>query len=94
MPTPRCRSWRAPSPRPNRSTIYAGGLLRRPPSTPIGPIAFGENGEWTTARIICLQFQGVTGGDLAQFQDWKRQVVVYPPEYKAGALVYPFEKAE
>ena len=62
--------------------------------TVIGPIAFGENGEWTTPRIICLQFQGIAGGDLAQFQDWKRQVVVYPPEYKAGSLVYPFEKAE
>jgi branched-chain amino acid transport system substrate-binding protein len=61
--------------------------------TVIGPIAFGENGEWTTPRIICIQFQGVTGGDLAQFHDWKRQVVVYPPEYKAGGLIYPFEKA-
>jgi len=62
--------------------------------TVIGPIAFGEYGEWNTARIICLQFQGVTGGELAQFQDWKRQVVVYPPQYKAGALVYPLGKAE
>jgi branched-chain amino acid transport system substrate-binding protein len=62
--------------------------------TVIGPIKFGENGEWTTPRIICIQFQGISGGDLAQFQDWKRQVVVYPPEYKAGSLVYPFEKAE
>jgi branched-chain amino acid transport system substrate-binding protein len=61
--------------------------------TVIGPIAFGPDGEWTTPRIICIQFQGITGGDLAQFQDWKRQVVVYPPEYKAGSLVYPFEKA-
>jgi branched-chain amino acid transport system substrate-binding protein len=62
--------------------------------TVIGPISFGENGEWTKPRIICLQFQGVTGGELEQFQDWKRQVVVYPPEYKAGALIYPFEKAQ
>ena len=62
--------------------------------TVIGPISFGPDGEWTTPRIICLQFQGVTGGDLAQFQDWKRQVVVYPPEYKAGSLAYPFEKAQ
>jgi branched-chain amino acid transport system substrate-binding protein len=62
--------------------------------TVIGPISFGPDGEWTTPRIICIQFQGITGGDLAQFQDWKRQVVVYPPEYKAGSLVYPFEKAQ
>ncbi len=61
--------------------------------TVIGPIAFGPDGEWTKPRIICSQFQGITGSDLAQFQDWKRQVVVYPSEYKAGSLIYPFEKA-
>ena len=60
--------------------------------TVIGPIAFGPDGEWTKARIICIQFQGITGGDLAQFQDWSRQVVVYPREYKAGKLVYPLGK--
>jgi branched-chain amino acid transport system substrate-binding protein len=61
--------------------------------TVIGPIGFGPDGEWTKARIICIQFQGITGGDLAQFQDWSRQVVVYPGEYKAGTLVYPLGKA-
>jgi branched-chain amino acid transport system substrate-binding protein len=60
--------------------------------TVIGPIAFGPDGEWTKARIICIQFQGITGSDLAQFQDWSRQVVVYPSEYKAGRLVYPLGK--
>ena len=60
-------------------------------NTVIGPIKFGENGEWTTPRIICIQFQGISGGDLAQFQDWKRQVVVYPAEYKSGKLAYPLE---
>jgi branched-chain amino acid transport system substrate-binding protein len=62
--------------------------------TVIGPIKFGKDGEWTTPRIICLQFQGITGSDLNQFHDWKRQVVVYPKDYKSGDLVYPFEKAQ
>jgi branched-chain amino acid transport system substrate-binding protein len=62
--------------------------------TVIGPIAFGPDGEWTTPRIICLQFQGVTGGDLEQFRDWQRQVVVYPREFKAGNLIYPFANAK
>ena len=59
--------------------------------TVIGPVKFGENGEWTTPRIICIQFTGISGGDIAQFQDWSRQVVVYPPQYKSGKLVYPLE---
>ena len=61
--------------------------------TVIGPITFGQDGEWTTPRIICIQFQGVSGNDLDQFKDWARQVVVYPREYKAGNVIYPFEKA-
>jgi branched-chain amino acid transport system substrate-binding protein len=60
----------------------------------IGPISFGPDGEWTKPRIICIQFQGISGGDIEQFKDWKRQVVVYPKEFKAGELVYPFEKAQ
>jgi len=61
--------------------------------TVIGPIAFGPDGEWTKPRIICIQFQGITGGDLDQFRDWSRQTVVYPSEFKSGSLIYPFEKA-
>ena len=61
--------------------------------TVIGPISFGKDGEWKTPRIICLQFQGISGGDLGQFKDWTRQIVVYPKEYKSGDFVYPFEKA-
>jgi branched-chain amino acid transport system substrate-binding protein len=61
--------------------------------TVIGPISFGPDGEWKSPRIICIQFKGVTGGELSQFTDWSRQVVVYPSEFKAGDLIYPFEKA-
>jgi branched-chain amino acid transport system substrate-binding protein len=61
--------------------------------TVIGPISFGPDGEWKSPRIICIQFKGVTGGELSQFTDWSRQVVVYPAEFKAGDLIFPFEKA-
>jgi branched-chain amino acid transport system substrate-binding protein len=61
--------------------------------TVIGPISFGPDGEWTKPRIICIQFQGISGSDLEQFKDWSRQVVVYPRDYKSGNLLYPFEKA-
>ena len=62
--------------------------------TVIGPIKFGDQGEWTTPRIICIQFQGVSGNDMGQFTDWKRQVVVYPKEFTSGKLVYPFANAQ
>ena len=59
----------------------------------IGPISFAPGGEWAKPRIICLQFQGITGGGMEQFTDWSRQVVVYPNEYASGKLIYPFENA-
>lgn len=62
-------------------------------NTVIGPIKFGDKGEWTTPRIICIQFQGINSNDIAQFKDWSRQIVVYPNEFKSGNLIYPFAKA-
>jgi branched-chain amino acid transport system substrate-binding protein len=61
--------------------------------TVIGPIEFGPAGEWKKPRIICIQFQGISGNDLAQFKDWSRQVVVYPSEFTSGKLIYPFQRA-
>ena len=57
--------------------------------TRIGPIALSENGERTTPRINCIQFPSISGNSLDPLQDRKRQVVVYPPKYKPGNLVYP-----
>jgi branched-chain amino acid transport system substrate-binding protein len=61
--------------------------------TVIGPVEFGANGEWSTPRIICIQFQNVDGNDVGQLKDWARQVVVYPSAFKTGELAYPFAKA-
>jgi branched-chain amino acid transport system substrate-binding protein len=61
--------------------------------TVIGPISFGPDGEWTKPRIIYAQFQNVSGGDIAQFKDMQKQIVVWPPELKTGELVHPYDKA-
>jgi branched-chain amino acid transport system substrate-binding protein len=61
--------------------------------TVIGPMTFGEDGEWKTPRIIYAQFQNVSGNDIGQFKDMSRQVVVWPPELKTGELVYPYDRA-
>ena len=73
--------------------LLADYLRKSTIDTVIGPIAFGPDGEWKTPRIICIQFQGISGSDLGQFKDWSRQVVVYPNQYKSGNLIYPFEDA-
>jgi branched-chain amino acid transport system substrate-binding protein len=61
--------------------------------TVIGPMSFGDDGEWKTPRIIYAQFRDVAGNDIGQFRDMSRQFVVWPPELKTGDLVYPYDKA-
>ena len=61
-------------------------------NTIVGEIKFNELGEWAVARPIMVQFQNVQGSGLEQYRTGHKQVIVYPPQYKDGALEYPFAK--
>ena len=61
--------------------------------TVVGPIRYGRDGEWASARVVQAQFRGVVDKDMAQFRKPGKQVVLYPDQYKTGELVAPFEKA-
>jgi branched-chain amino acid transport system substrate-binding protein len=58
--------------------------------TVVGDIKFGADGEWEKGRIIMTQFQNVKGNDLEQFDKPGVQVVLYPPQFKSGDLIYPY----
>ncbi len=57
--------------------------------TVVGDIRFGKGGEWAESRVLQVQFRNVKGNDGAQFKGVDTQVVVSPPDYASGALVYP-----
>jgi branched-chain amino acid transport system substrate-binding protein len=61
--------------------------------TIVGPIRWDKNGEWANPRVVQAQFRGVVDKDMEQFRNPKKQVVVYPDEYKTGDVIVPFEKA-
>src|SRR5688572_15954935 len=61
--------------------------------TIVGPIRWDKNGEWANPRVVQAQFRGVVDKDMEQFRNPKKQVVVYPDEYKTGDVITPFEKA-
>ena len=61
--------------------------------TVAGHISFDADGEWAKARVLVSQFQHVEDHNVAEFKDFSRQVVVYPPEYKSGDLIYPYTDA-
>jgi len=61
--------------------------------TIVGPIRYGADGEWANARVVQAQFRGVTDKNMDQFREVGKQVVLYPPQYRTGDVVAPFEKA-
>jgi branched-chain amino acid transport system substrate-binding protein len=62
--------------------------------TVVGDVKFGTHGEWAQSRVLQVQFQGIKGNDLSQFKDISTQVIVTPPDYKSGEVIYPYEKAK
>src|SRR6266545_4728221 len=62
--------------------------------TVLGDIKFGKGGEWAESRVLQVQFQNVKGNDAAQFKDMSTQIVVDPPAYASGKLIYPYDKAK
>ena len=58
--------------------------------TVVGDIKFGANGEWVEPRVLAVQFQNVKPNDMEQFRDPKTEVILWPPEYKTGDVLYPY----
>ena len=61
-------------------------------STVVGNVKFGSNGEWAHTRVLMTQFRNVKPNDLDQFRKDGTQVVLYPPQWKSGTMVYPFNE--
>ena len=62
--------------------------------TVVGDVEFGAQGEWAQSRVLQVQYQNIKGHEVAQFRDMSTQVVVAPPEYASGEVIYPYEKAK
>jgi branched-chain amino acid transport system substrate-binding protein len=58
-----------------------------------GEISFGKDGEWSKPRMVLTQFQNVEPNNVAQFRSGAKQPILWPPEYKTGEMIYPYEKA-
>ena len=63
-------------------------------NTLVGDVTFGAQGEWAESRVLQVQFQHIKGNDVGQFRDISTQVVITPPQYKSGEMIYPYEKAK
>jgi len=61
--------------------------------TVVGDVKFGPLGEWTEERTLAAQFQNIKGNSIDEFRDTKTEVIVYPPQFKSGEAIYPYENA-
>ncbi len=61
--------------------------------TVVGDVKFGPLGEWAEERTLAAQFQNITGNSAEDFRDTKTEVIVYPPQFKSGEVIYPYENA-
>lgn len=61
--------------------------------TVMGPVRFGPGGEWAVPRVLQVQFHGIAGHALGEFQGGAGQAVVWPPELVSGPLIYPYAAA-
>jgi hypothetical protein len=72
-----------------------GDYIRAHPfTTVVGDVRFGAEGEWAQSRFLQVQYQNIQGHDIAQFKDMSTQVVVAPPQYASGQVIYPYERAK
>ncbi len=61
-----------------------------PFKTIVGNITFGQDGEWSKARVLEIQWQGIKSNSLDQFKDTKIEPILEPPEYKTGTVIAPY----
>ncbi|WP_457151297.1 amino acid ABC transporter substrate-binding protein [Mesorhizobium sp. P5_C1] len=61
--------------------------------TVMGAVRFGVNGEWARPRVLQVQFQGISGHEASQFRNGSRQIVVSPPDFASGELIFPYAQA-
>jgi len=61
--------------------------------TVVGDVKFGKQGEWAEERTLAAQFQNIKGKAVDDFRDLTTEVIVYPPKYKSGEVIYPYDKA-
>jgi branched-chain amino acid transport system substrate-binding protein len=62
--------------------------------TVVGDVEFGKDGEWTKSRVVFTQFQHVKDNSVDQFKDTTYEVIVWPDQYKAGTMIYPYAEAK
>jgi branched-chain amino acid transport system substrate-binding protein len=61
-----------------------------PFQTILGEVRFGEDGDWTEAKIVFEQFHDVKSNDVDQFRGGKTETILQPLSIRSGTLIEPY----
>jgi len=73
-----------------KDDVLADYIRKSAFDTVVGTVRFGARGEWAEERTIAVQFQNIKGNSVEDFRDPSAEVVLYPPQYKSGEVIYPY----
>jgi branched-chain amino acid transport system substrate-binding protein len=62
--------------------------------TVVGDVRFGQLGEWATPRVLTVQFQNISSGQLSEFARPDTRVVLVPSDYASGEVSASFRAAK
>jgi len=62
--------------------------------TVVGDVKFGKQGEWAVERTLAAQFQNIKGNSIDDVRDLSKEVIIYPPQFKSGEVIYPYDKVK
>ena len=63
-------------------------------ATATGDVKFAEGGEWSSPRVLHVQFRNIRSNDIAEFKDARTRAVVAPDALASGELLYPYAEAK
>jgi len=62
--------------------------------TIMGPIKFGNKGEWAEGRMLTVQYHDIKAdANLDTWRGMSYQTVLHPKNLETGKLIFPYEKA-
>jgi branched-chain amino acid transport system substrate-binding protein len=74
----------------SEAVTRSGAIDQNRIAADIGDVKFGPDGEWAEPRPLFVQYQNVAPGDVNQFREAGKQVILYPPQLRSGPFLYPF----
>jgi branched-chain amino acid transport system substrate-binding protein len=75
------------------SKVLAAWLHKNEVKTIVGPISWGPDGERAKPSVPMVQFRNIADKNLEQWKGMGKQVIVYPPQFKGGEAIVPYDKA-